>query len=478
MGENAGRSGNDGTQMSFGAIPLVRFRRLGRLRWYAAAALVGVALFLRFALKDTFAWRALLVLAGAIVAYTTVFRLVRVRLERSYGRPLPFRMLERFTACRIALDLIILMLIIHFTGGLENPFVILCLIPPVIASVLLTPGSAYLLGGLATLLLLGMGVCEAAWPSLHHPVSGYLTCKHYSSPLFIAGEVGALSISIFVAVYFISSIAKRLHRRERQLLEARDSLTARSEEIAKTNQVLSALEEQKSRFLSLAAHQLRGPLAVVETCLATVCDGYAPDVRKQGELLGRARVRVRNMLDIVSDLLTLARTNDFNRPSSMTPVTLDKVAEQVVNQNLDFAASRQTSLVFSPDAGGALVLGDERALADAIGNLVSNAVKYTDEGGHVKVVTRLSGAEVVCEVIDDGIGIPEKEKGRLFEDFFRASNARASENEGTGLGLSIAREIVRKCGGRLTIESLEHLGTCAMMSFPLLRREAKETELR
>jgi len=159
----------------------------------------------------------------------------------------------------------------------------------------------------------------------------------------------------------------------------------------------------------------------------------------------------------------------------MTPVALEKVAEQVVNQTLDFAASRQTSLVFSPGAGGALVLGDEHALSDAIGNLVSNAIKYTDEGGHVKVATRLSGDEVICEVIDDGIGIPEQEKGRLFEDFFRASNARASEKEGTGLGLSIAREIVRKCGGRLTIESLEHLGTCAMMSFPLLRGEAEET---
>jgi len=475
MGDKAGRSGNDGTRMSFETSLLVRLRRLGRLRWYAAALLAGVALFLRVVLKDSFAWRALLVLAGVMVAYTAVFRLLRVRLERTQGRPLPFRTLERFTACRIALDLVILMLVIHFTGGLENPFVILCLIPPVIASVLLTPGSAYLLAGLATLLLLAMGVCEAVWPWMHHPVSGYLTCKHYSSPLFIAGEVGALSLSIFVAVYLVSSIAKRLHRRERELLEARDSLTARSEELAKTNQVLTALEEQKSRFLSLAAHQLRGPLAVVETCLATVCDGYAPDARKQGELLNRARSRVRNMLDIVSDLLTLARASDFSGPSSMTPVALEKVAEQVVNQTLDFAASRQTSLVFSPGAGGALVLGDEHALSDAIGNLVSNAIKYTDEGGHVKVATRLSGDEVICEVIDDGIGIPEQEKGRLFEDFFRASNARASEKEGTGLGLSIAREIVRKCGGRLTIESLEHLGTCAMMSFPLLRGEAEET---
>ena len=112
------------------------------------------------------------------------------------------------------------------------------------------------------------------------------------------------------------------------------------------------------------------------------------------------------------------------------------------------------------------MLGDERVLADALGNLVSNAVKYTTEGGHVKVATRMVGEEVVCDVIDDGIGIPEAEKKRLFEEFFRASNARASGREGTGLGLAIVKEAVERHGGSLKIESLQNLGSCMTIALP------------
>ena len=78
---------------------------------------------------------------------------------------------------------------------------------------------------------------------------------------------------------------------------------------------------------------------------------------------------------------------------------------------------------------------------------------------------------IICEIIDDGIGIPQAERPNLMQDFFRASNARASGQEGTGLGLSIVREIVDKSGGRLSIESLEDLGTCAVVTLPCIPQE-------
>jgi signal transduction histidine kinase len=117
------------------------------------------------------------------------------------------------------------------------------------------------------------------------------------------------------------------------------------------------------------------------------------------------------------------------------------------------------------------VLDNEGALADVVGNMVSNAIKYTKEGGHVKVATRLAGTEAICEVIDDGMGIPEAEKEQVFQEFFRAKNARVSGQEGTGLGLAIVKEIIERYGGRVAIESLENLGTCALFALPVAPAE-------
>lgn len=446
---------------------LLRLRWLGRLRWYGAAALAGLGLVVHFAAGLTINWRTLLVLAGVIGVYNLLFQGLLRHLGVDRRRMLTFEKLEQFADLQIGLDLVLLTLALHFSGGLENPFIILYVCHPIIASILLTPRSAYMQAALATLLLLAMGVCEAVWPSLHYPVGGYLPDMFFANPLLITGEVIALAVTIHVSVYLGSSIAERLHRRERQLREARDALEKHSEELAGANLKLQALEERKSRFLSLAAHQLRGPLAATEGCLVVACDGYTSDPAKQEELINRARIRIQGMLQIVRDLLTLARTHELAEPARRALVDLDAVAGHVAEQYTGFAASRQIDLVFYPGSHGATVLGDERALVDAIGNLVSNAIKYTGEGGHVKVATRTAHAEAVCEVIDDGIGIPDGEKDQLFKEFFRASNACSTGQEGTGLGLSIVREIVSKHGGRLTIESLENLGTCALISLPL-----------
>lgn len=270
-------------------------------------------------------------------------------------------------------------------------------------------------------------------------------------------------------MYLAGTAASRLRKHDRALAQARDALEAKTAELVEANRTLRTLEEQKSRFLGLAAHQLRGALAATEGCLVCVADGYATTPEKQAELVQRARNRVRGMLEITRDLLALSSAHGLAASAKKAPVALDEIAERVVDKHVEFAASKQVELVFHPGAADATVLGDERALAEALGNLVSNAIKYADEGGHVKVATRLARGEAVCEVIDDGIGIPEAAKERLFSEFYRAPNAVAGGREGTGLGLSIVKEIVERHGGRVKLESLEKLGTCAVVHLPVVR---------
>lgn len=446
---------------------LLRLRWLERLRWFAAGGLVALTLGARFVLELRLAWRPLLLLAGAVVAYNVVFGLVRTHLQAKPRGSLTREKIKLFANLQIGLDMVLLTLVLHFSGGVENPFVVIYLLHPITASILFTPRSAYVHASLATLLFLLMCICEAAWPGLHHPVGGYLDGDMFRRPLVIGAAVGALAVSVHLAVYLVSTIARSLHQREAQLHDATDALELRSSELAQANEELRQIEERKSRFLSLAAHQLRGPLAATEGCLALVCDGYASDPAKRAELLSRARARIQGMLQIVRDLLTLAGAHELTEAATARRAVLDEVAQRVIEQYSDFAASRQIALVFHPGAHRAEVSMNDRALADALGNLVSNAIKYTEEGGHVKVATRAVRSEAICEVIDDGIGIPEAEQENLFKDFFRAANARISGQEGTGLGLSIVKEIAEKHGGSVKIESLENLGTCAAFTVPL-----------
>ena len=444
-----------------------RLRWLGKLRWAAAGGLAGLALFVHFALGLTLAWGPLVLLAVIVSAYNLLLGFWASRLEAGCPRGLGAAQFERITRFQIALDLLVLTLALHFSGGLTNPLVMLYLLPPVTAGLLLSPLPAYLLASWATLLFVGMAVCHSVWPATRHPIGGYPPSPFFWQPPFIAGEAIALAVSAHVSVYLARAVATRLRRHEGELADAHHELEARSGELGAMNRELRELEERKSRFLSLTAHQLRGPLAATEGCLACVADGYVASPEKQAELISRARMRIQGMLQIVRDLLTLAAVHELTAAPKMTRVHLDSVAGRVADQYLDYAASRQIDLVFCPGAHEVEVMGDERALADCLGNLVSNAIKYTPEGGHVKVSTRVARSEAICEVIDDGIGIPESEKEGLFREFFRATNARASGQEGTGLGLAIVREVVERHGGRLKVESIENLGACAVVSLPI-----------
>ena len=443
-----------------------RLRWVENLRWVAALCVSGLALFVHFALGLALAWRALLALSGVLALYNAGLVIWRRRLER--GRPewLTDHRAGRFVCGQIAGDLLILTLCLHYSGGVENPLVIVYVLPPVIASVLLSPGWAYLLAAWAMALYAFMAVGHAVWPSLHHGIVGHPPVPLFGEPVFVSAEGFALAVTVYVSVYLAGSVATRLRKHEHELAEATEALEARSAELVAMNRELRELEERKSRFLGLAAHQLRGPLAVTEGCLACACDGYETDPQKQAEFISRARIRVQGMLEVVRDLLTLAQTHDLTASARRSAIALDDVAGRVVEQYMDFAASRHVDLVFYPGAPRAEVMGDARALVDALGNLVSNAIKYTHEGGHVKVATRIAGSEVVCEVIDDGIGIPETEMDNVFKEFYRAANARTSGREGSGLGLSIVTEVVQRLGGRLKVESLEKLGTCVIVTLP------------
>ncbi len=130
-------------------------------------------------------------------------------------------------------------------------------------------------------------------------------------------------------------------------------------------------------------------------------------------------------------------------------------------------SSHGHTLTYTPPESLPLIVGDRSRLEQVMMNVIGNAIKYTPDGGHIRITAGSTEAEVWMEVCDDGIGIPEKDRDRIFDRFYRVDKARSRESGGTGLGLSIAREIVQRHHGTIALAPHEGPGTTIRLTLPI-----------
>jgi signal transduction histidine kinase len=183
------------------------------------------------------------------------------------------------------------------------------------------------------------------------------------------------------------------------------------------------------------------------------------------------------MLDMIRELMALAESKGEKRAIRREPVAPEFIAGRVQRTFQDKAAEKRIAFTVNVAPGLPAMMGDPELIEQMMENLVSNAVKYTPEGGKIGVAFTQSKDNCVCiEVSDNGIGIPKADVPRLFSEFFRSDNAKAVEDAGTGLGLAIVKEIVDQHGGRIVCESEEGLGTIFCVYLPACSLEARPHE--
>jgi signal transduction histidine kinase len=168
---------------------------------------------------------------------------------------------------------------------------------------------------------------------------------------------------------------------------------------------------------------------------------------------------------LVDDILFVARVDAGRLSLEMDSVDLAELAAASVQSAQPVAEGKAVALLFDADAGMAPLWGDPTRITQLLDNLISNAVKFTAQGGTVTVVVAQRGDSCHLEVRDSGVGIPEDELDRLFVRFFRASTSHVAA--GTGLGLSIAKSIVEAHRGTITVESEVGVGTTFLVDLPL-----------
>ncbi len=412
------------------------------LRWLAASGVFAVLLSARFLFRLGLPYAALYAGAAALLAYNIVCFFHNRKLIGLFSDSEWWVRANRFANTQISIDIVLLVYFIHFSGGIENPFIFYFVFHMVIASILLSNRAACMQSTLAVAL---MGLTAAAehfqFIPHHHP-GGFIHHENINNPVYVFTSYAVFATTLYITVYMATNIVNKLRARE--------------EELADANERLEEQDRIKSRYVLRVSHDIQGPLATIQNCLKVVLGGYAGRTSdKTWEMIGRAEQKTVRLLDFVKDLLNLSRIKAM-KDHEKSPVSLRDAVEKAAAQLRPAAEEKNISLRAELPPGPCVINADANAVDELLVNLLKNAIKYTAWKGSAGIQMKEARGRKGCfhfRVWDTGIGIPAEELPNIFDEFYRGKNAEDFIREGTGLGLSIVKEILKTLRGEIWVES-------------------------
>ena len=232
---------------------------------------------------------------------------------------------------------------------------------------------------------------------------------------------------------------------------------------------LNRLRRIRTEFVGNLSHELRTPLSTVRLLTESLTleaekTDLPPRVR---ESITKIDVETGHLVQIVNELLDLAKIEQGDAPMRHDDVDLVRVADEAVSRLRTYADRQEVTLRVKTEPGLATTVeGDEDRLGQLLANLIHNAIKFSPVGGEVVVHVRGDKENVLVEVEDHGPGIPQADRNRIFERFYKVDRARSRGRGGTGLGLAIARHIVDRHRGHIWVQSEEGSGSSFFVSLP------------
>lgn len=449
-------------------LSLVRLKWFIHLRWVmigcGLAALAVDSMFSHPARRPLQVYLVLAGLAGINIIWVTLSHyLHRAARDHASGEPVSIRGASALANAQIAVDLLALTLLLRYSGGVESPMAIFYLFHVAIAAILLRAKDVFLHAFWALALYAGMAYGEfVGWISPHYPFLPALpTSQLHEQPAYVCCAVLITGSGIFGMLYFMLRIVARVSSHERMVARANQALRA-------SQQTLTALQARKAEFMRTAAHQLKSPLAAIQTQACLLSEGLVPvaDVRP---LCDRIIARCREGIEQVADLLTFARLQDLDADRHRGARTdIIQLMRQVCARFMPIAAHKSIQLQCeAPEAGTLPVRVYATDLTDCVVNLIDNAIKYTPPGGQVTARVHAERQQAVVSIADTGMGMSEDTLAHVFEPYRRGTEAVLADIPGSGLGMSIVQAVVEQCGGHLHVDSTPGSGTTITVTFPL-----------
>lgn len=426
---------------------------LVRLRWLAIIAVVIVSLGLKAFLNTQLNIRALLYIsAGLCLENVLIYSLLHYsKKNNKLENQSVFTIIINI---QIIIDLIFLILILYFTGGIENTIYLFFLFHLVISSMLLSKTNSYLICCFANLLLIietsleYSGVIEhrCLWEKHHIFVNLNQNISYIAETLII------FLLTSFLIVYMANTIVSII-RKQKNILQ-------------QTNDKLRQMDLIKNQYVLRLTHDIKGHLAAIQINLSLVIDKLLGELNeKQSEAINNVHERAVRLTDFVNRLLNLTYMR-LNNKVEIEIFPIHDAIEKSVSLVKNIADKKSLILRHHVDSTISNITNNRFALEELVSSLLLNAIRYTPENGKIDLIVKDNDDDILIEVSDTGIGIPEDETDKIFEEFYRASNAKQIKNQGTGLGLAIVKEIVDLYKGRIWVKSKVNVGTTFFVVFP------------
>jgi len=457
----------------------MRRRIFIRLKWFAILGVIIATLVASQVFHVGFSTIPVYIICAAMAAYN-LFLMYQVRSLQAEKPGLIIEKARTYGYLNIFSDLIALTAILHFTGGITNPFIFYFVFHIMIASVVHHYRTVYLLATSALLMVMLLVGLEYAGVIPHINLEEFAPPTQYKDIPYIVAVLAALATILYATTYMTTAISGELRKRQREVVQLRERLLhEKTGELEQASREVAKLEEEKSRFLrflGIAAHDLKAPLTAIQGFLWVMLGGYSGELTdKQRHMLERSSRRIKELLNLISDLLDIPRIETGQIVPEIKEVSLRQVVKRACDDMRERAKEKGVKLKIELPQSLSKIPCSSPRLQQVITNLVSNAINYTPEG-EVTIRVTEGHKDMQVEVIDTGIGIPPQDQPRVFDDFFRASNVEA---KGTGLGLSIAKRIVEAHGGSIYVESpCPESNTGSKFTFTLPKKRKTERRRR
>ncbi len=255
---------------------------------------------------------------------------------------------------------------------------------------------------------------------------------------------------------------------ERQNEAYIDQIELANQDLRRKNEQILEANRMKSQFIANVSHELRTPLNAIIGYSDLLLGGiYGPMPDRQTSAVDGIAARARDLLTLINDILDLAKIEAGAMDLRVDEFQLSEVVEQVVETARILIVDKPVQVRWDDDEAGALVLrSDRQKLQQILMNLVNNATKFTHEGNVTVITRRLSATDLEIAVADSGIGIPQGELSRIFDEFRQVDGTSTRQYGGTGLGLAISRKFARNLGGELSVESVDGEGSTFRLRLP------------
>ena len=262
---------------------------------------------------------------------------------------------------------------------------------------------------------------------------------------------------------YSAELEKQVKNRTLILEEAIDELEKTKRNLNESLEKERDLNEMKSRFVSMASHEFRTPLATILSSLSLVTKyGELNETEKQNKHIGRIKASITNLTDILNDFLSITKLEEGKVAGIPKEMDLPEFVQEVIKE-LEPLLKKNQKIAYNHKGRNRAKL-DQQLLRNILFNLISNASKFSDEGKPIDIETNCTDKEICLTVMDQGIGISKADQKHLFERFFRAHNA--SNIQGTGLGLFIVSQYAKLMNGSVELKSEEHKGTVIKLILP------------